>query len=157
MKINRQKAVDVVYELAKPIADELGFTIWDIRFEKEGSMWVLSVVIDKEGGITIDDCEAMSRSLDVKLDEVDPIEQSYGLEVSSAGIERELTQDWHFAYCHGETVVIRLIRPYNGEREYRGTLTGFLDGAITIRTEDGEDLTFLQGDTAYVRLWADLF
>lgn len=157
MKKSRGKAVDVVYELAKPIADELGFTIWDIRFEKEGSMWVLSVIIDKEGGITIDDCEAMSRPLDEKLDEVDPIEQSYGLEVSSAGIERELTRDWHFAHCRGETVVVRLIRPYNGEREYRGTLTGFADGAITIRTEEGEELTFLQGDTAYVRLWADLF
>ncbi len=73
VKKSGNKTTAIVMELAKPIAEELGLTIWDIRFEKEGAMWVLLVVIDKEGGVSINDCEAMSRPLDKKLDEVDPI------------------------------------------------------------------------------------
>lgn len=155
MKKGHGKVTEIVYDLAKPIADQLGLDIWDVRFEKEGSLWILSVVIDKESGITVDDCEAMSRPLDKRLDEVDPIEQSYCLEVSSAGIERKLTKDWHFDRCKGEIVVIRLIRPYNGEREYKGELIGFSDGAVTIRTDTSEEITFLQSDTAFVRLYAE--
>lgn len=155
MKKSGMKTVDVVYELAKPLADELGLTIWDVRFEKEGSMWVLLVVIDKEGGVSINDCEALSRPLDKKLDEADPIEQSYCLEVSSAGIERELTRDWHFEKCKGMKVVLKLIRAYEGEREFQGELVGLQNGAITLKTTNGE-ISFLQSDTAYVRLYADI-
>ncbi len=142
-----------MYGLAKPIADELGLTIWDIRFEKEGAMWVLLVVIDKEGGVSIDDCEAMSRPLDKKLDEVDPIEQSYCLEVSSAGIERELTKDWHFETCKGQQIVVRLIRPYNGVREFVGTLLKLEDATVYLSAEDGE-YAFRLNDIAVVRLYA---
>ena len=142
-----------MYGLAKPIADELGLTIWDVRFEKEGAMWVLLVVIDKEGGVSIDDCEAMSRPLDKKLDEMDPIEQSYCLEVSSAGIERELTKDWHFEACKGEKVVVRLIRPYNGVREFIGTLSKMEDATVYLSTEDCE-YAFRLNDIAVVRLYA---
>ena len=149
------KTVDVVYQLVKPLADELGLTIWDVRFEKEGSMWILLVVIDKEGGVSIEDCEALSRPLDKKLDEVDPIEQSYCLEVSSAGIERELTRDWHFEKCRGMQVVVKLIRSYEGEREFCGELVDFRDSIVTIREERG-DFSFLQSDIAYVRLYADI-
>ena len=142
-----------MYGLAKPIADELGLTIWDIRFEKEGAMWVLLVVIDKEGGVSIDDGEAMSRPLDKKLDEVDPIEQSYCLEVSSAGIERELTKDWHFETCKGQQIVVRLIRPYNGVREFVGTLLKLEDATVYLSAEDGE-YAFRLNDIAVVRLYA---
>ena len=142
-----------MYGLAKPIADELGLTIWDIRFEKEGAMWVLLVVIDKEGGVSIDDCEAMSRPLDKKLDEVDPIEQSYCLEVSSAGIERELTKDWHFETCKGQQIVVRLIRPYNGVREFVGTLLKLEDATVYLSAEDGE-YAFRLNNIAVVRLYA---
>ena len=142
-----------MYGLAKPIADELGLTIWDIRFEKEGAMWVLLVVIDKEGGVSIDDCEAMSRPLDKKLDEVDPIEQRYCLEVSSAGIERELTKDWHFETCKGQQIVVRLIRPYNGVREFVGTLLKLEDATVYLSAEDGE-YAFRLNDIAVVRLYA---
>lgn len=156
VKKSGNKTTAIVMELAKPIAEELGLTIWDIRFEKEGAMWVLLVVIDKEGGVSINDCEAMSRPLDKKLDEVDPIEQSYCLEVSSAGIERELTQDWHFEACRGEQVLLRLIRPYQGEREFQGELLGLKDGAVQLRIGE-EEFSFSKSDTAFVRLYADLF
>ena len=153
MKRGTTKTAELVYGLAKPIADELGLTIWDIRFEKEGAMWVLLVVIDKEGGVSIDDCEAMSRPLDKKLDEVDPIEQSYCLEVSSAGIERELTRDWHFETCKGQQIVVRLIRPYNGVREFVGTLLKLEDATVYLSAEDGE-YAFRLNDIAVVRLYA---
>lgn len=153
VKRGTNKTAELVYGLAKPIADELGLNIWDVRFEKEGSMWILLVVIDKEGGISLDDCEAMSRPLDAKLDEVDPIEQSYCLEVSSAGIERELTKDWHFDACKGQEIVVRLIRPLNGEREFIGTLTGLVDSEVRIENEDGE-MSFKMNDIAVVRLYA---
>ena len=153
MKRGTNKTAELVYGLAKPIVDELGLTIWDIRFEKEGAMWVLLVVIDKEGGVSIDDCEAMSRPLDKKLDEVDPIEQSYCLEVSSAGIERELTRDWHFETCKGQQIVVRLIRPYNGVREFVGTLLKLEDATVYLSAEDGE-YAFRLNDIAVVRLYA---
>ena len=153
MKLSTNKTSELVYGLAKPIADELGLTIWDVRFEKEGAMWVLLVVIDKEGGVSIDDCEAMSRPLDKKLDEMDPIEQSYCLEVSSAGIERELTKDWHFEACKGEKIVVRLIRPYNGVREFIGTLSKMEDATVYLSTEDCE-YAFRLNDIAVVRLYA---
>ena len=154
MKRKTNKTAEIVYDLVKPIADELGLTIWDIRFEKEGSMWILSVIIDKEGGVSLNDCEAMSRPLDAKLDEVDPIEQSYCLEVSSAGIERELSKDWHFDACRGETVVVRLIRPYNGEREFVGVLKNAENDAVIIETEENE-YEFRMNDIAFVRLYVE--
>lgn len=154
MKKSTGKTVDIVYDLAKPIADELGLMIWDVRFEKEGSTWIVLVIIDKEGGVSINDCEAMSRPLDKRLDEVDPIEQSYCLEVSSAGIERELTRDWHFDRCKGQQVVLKLIRPYNGEREFRGELLGLENGSVSIQTES-DTYSFLMGDIAFVRLYAE--
>ena len=102
---------------------------------------------------SIDDCEAMSRPLDKKLDEVDPIEQSYCLEVSSAGIERELTKDWHFETCKGQQIVVRLIRPYNGVREFVGTLLKLEDATVYLSAEDGE-YAFRLNDIAVVRLYA---
>lgn len=146
--------METVTKLAEPIAAELGLTLWDVRFEKEGAVWVLLIVIDKEGGVSVDDCEAMSRPLDAKLDEIDPIEQSYCLEVSSAGIERELSRPWHFVHCMGQKVTLRLIRPYQGEREFIGTLIGCENGVISIDTGT-EKYSFPEGDTAFVRLYAE--
>ena len=153
MKRSTNKTAEFVYGLAKPIADELGLTIWDVRFEKEGAMWVLLVIIDKEGGVSINDCEAMSRPLDKKLDETDPIEQSYCLEVSSAGIERELTKDWHFDACKGQQIVVRLIRPYNGRKDFTGVLSNMEDSTVYLSAEDGE-YAFRLSDVAVVRLFA---
>ena len=88
--------VAAVWDIAAPIAEQLGLDIWDIRFVKEGADWFLRIFIDKDGGVTIEDCENMSRAMDAPLDEADPIPQSYCLEVSSPGVERELTRDSHF-------------------------------------------------------------
>ncbi|MEG0692503.1 MAG: ribosome maturation factor RimP [Oscillospiraceae bacterium] len=151
MKKNTSNTVLVVTDLVKPITDSLGLTIWDVEFEKEGSMWILRVIIDKEGGVSVDDCEAVSRPLDAKLDEVDPIDQSYCLEVSSAGIERHLSKEWHFAKCMGEKISLRLIRPYNGERDFIGELTNFVDNSVSIKT-NVEEYTFNLSDVAFVRL-----
>ena len=84
--------VERAEQIARPVLEQLKLTLWDVRFEKEGSVWYLRYFLDKEGGVTIDDCEAFSRAVDPLLDEADPIEQSYTLEVSSPGVERELTR-----------------------------------------------------------------
>ena len=92
----KESTIEVAARLAQPLLEELGLVLWDLRFEKEGSLWYLRYFIDKEEGVTIDDCERFSRAIDKRLDAADPIDQSYTLEVSSPGIERELTKDWHY-------------------------------------------------------------
>ena len=105
-----KNTVEIVRDIAKPIADSLGLDLWDVRFIKEGTQWYLRIFIDKEEGISIEDCEAMSRAIDKPLDDVDPINQSYCLEVCSPGIERELVRDEHFERFIGADIKIRLIR-----------------------------------------------
>ena len=126
MKIKKFGATEqLVYDLAKPIAEKNGVDIWDVRFEKEGASWYLRVFIDKEGGINIDDCEAVSRPLSDILDEKDPISQGYFLEVGSAGIERELLRESHFNECTGSVVHVKMIRPLEGIKEFTAELSGF--------------------------------
>ena len=119
MKLKKNGATEQkVYELAAPLAESLGLVIWDVRFEKEGASWYLRVFIDKDEGISIDDCEAMSRPLSDLLDEADPIDQQYFLEVGSAGLERDLVRESHFAASIGAVVRMRLIRPdETGQKE----------------------------------------
>ena len=117
-----KNVVETVREGITPIADELGLQIWDIEFLKEGSRRILRVTIDHEDGITIDDCERMHRAIDPVLDELDPIEESYDLEVSSPGIERELRTDAHIDFAIGEMVELRLFAPINGQKRYKGIL-----------------------------------
>jgi len=143
--------VSVVSELIKPVADELGFTLWDVRFEKEGGSWFLRVILDKPGGIDIDDCEAMSRRIDPLLDEADPIEQSYYLEVASAGLGRELRTPEHFEACKGQNVELRLIRPQDGIRDFTGVLTGHSDTTVTLLSEEKER-TFTVKELSFIRL-----
>lgn len=146
--------VSIVTNLAKPIADELSLTIWDVQFVKEGSVWIVRVIIDKDGGISVEDCESLSRPLDKKLDEVDPIEQSYCLEVCSAGLERELTQPWHYEKMAGETVIVKLFRPYNGEREFIGKLICCENDTVSIETS-GDKYQFKLSEVTYVRQYFD--
>lgn len=144
--------VAAVWDIAKPIADELGLELWDVRFEKEGVSWYLRIFIDKEGGVGIEDCENMSRAIDAPLDEADPIEQSYCLEVSSPGIERPLTRDFHFTSNLGEKVMLRLIRPQDGKRDFKGTLESYDGKNITVRLENGEGLCFEKKEASYIKL-----
>ena len=156
MKGQKTNTAAMVYDLAKPITDEAGVYLWDVRFEKEGASWFLKVIIDSDDGITFDDCEAVSRPLSGKLDEEDLIEQSYYLEVSSPGVMRELRKPDHFEVCIGDAVVVKLIRPdENGNREFHGSLLRYDDGQFAIGQEGGEAVFHLR-DCAFVKLDDDI-
>lgn len=146
--------VKKVRELAEPLCDELGLFLWDVKFEKEGANWYLRVYIDKDGGVTVDDCEALNRPLDALLDEYDPIPQSYVFEVSSPGLARKLERPEHFEVCIGDEVRIRFIRPRNGEKETIRTLLGYDGGSITVSGEDNEETIPLE-ECAFVKLYDD--
>lgn len=147
-----KNTVAVVWDIVEPIAESLGLVLWDVRFVKEGASWFLRLFIDKKGGITMDDCVDFSRAVDKPLDDADPIDQSYYMEVSSPGIQRQLTRDFHFELCKGEAVLVHLIRPRENQRDFRGTLEGFADGTITVKDSNGETLCFKKEETASVRL-----
>lgn len=144
-----------VYDIIAPIAQELGLDIWDIRYVKEGSAWFLRIFIDKADGIDIDDCERFSRAIDAPLDEKDPIKESYYLEVSSAGLGRELTKPGHFAKMTGKEVTVKLIRPKDGEKEFIGTLSGYENGTVVISNETGVQ-KFEKSEISKVKLNDDL-
>mgnify|MGYP002619912271 CR=1 FL=1 len=141
-----------IYNAVKPIADEFGFQIWDVRFEKEGACWYLRIFIDQESGITIEDCEKMTEPVNKLLDEQDPISQNYILEVGSAGLERELNQPQHFTDSIGMDVRARAIRPINGEKEWIGVLQAFDETGITLLPDGAEEpVTLALEDLSYVR------
>ncbi|MBQ5335109.1 MAG: ribosome maturation factor RimP [Oscillospiraceae bacterium] len=142
-----------VYELVRPIAEELGLIVWDVRFEKEGALWYLRVLLDHmERPVNITDCEQVTRPLSKLLDEQDPIPQSYTLEVGSAGLERELIRETHFGACEGSPVKVRMIRPLeDGTKDLSGTLLGCDREQITLGTADGEKNLPLSG-IAFVKL-----
>ena len=148
--------VAVCYALAQPVAEELGLTLWDVRFVKEGAQWYLRYVIDKEGGVDINDCAALSRRISPILDEKDPIPQSYCLEVMSPGIERELIRPEHFEAYLEWPVVVRLIRPLDNVREFAGYLQSYADGVVTIEEEDGTVRSFPKKDIALVHVLDDV-
>ena len=144
--------VSAVMKLAEPIAMEQNITIWDTEFIKEGAAWYLRFYIDKAEGITLDDCEKFHRRIDPILDESDPIDHSYYLEVSSPGIERELKKPWHFELMIGKQIFTRLIRPDSiGRKELTGTLKSYSDGEITMQNEN-EQFKIKQSDTAFVKI-----
>ncbi len=152
---------DRIRELAQPLCDEQEVFLWDVRFEKEGSVWYLRVFIDKDGGMDMDGCEAFSRSFGEILDREDPIPQSYVLEVGSPGLGRHLRRAEHFIACIGDEIMVKTIRPVNGEREFVGILMSYDKGVFTIaQSEDEKDrIEFRQTDCAFVKLNddADLF
>lgn len=144
--------VNTVWAIAEPLAEQLGLILWDVRFVKEGANWYLRIIIDKPGGVSIDDCVAMNDALDAPLDEADPIEQSYNLQVASAGLERELTRAFHFRAFLGEKIQLRLRVGYNGAKRWNCTLAGYGDGNVTVTFPDGETHTFAKNEVAGVRL-----
>ncbi len=129
---------EAVRILAEPIAEELGCWIWDVEYVKEGARRVLRITIDSEEGVTIDDCEKMHRAIDPILDEADPIEEQYYLEVSSPGIERDLKTEEHVIACEGWDVEVRLYAPLNGSKLFRGVLLALgQQGEVRIETPTG--------------------
>lgn len=144
--------VAAVRKIVEPYAQQLGLDIWDIRFQKEGTTWYLRIFIDKKGGVSIDDCVDMTHAINKPLDEADPIEQAYCLEVSSPGIERELTRDEHFLKCIGQKIMVKTIRPVDGKREFKGVLESYDNGNIGFRCEDGSGLVFEKKEVSFVKL-----
>lgn len=144
-----------VREIIAPVADELGYYIWDVEFVKEGADKHLRITIDNEEGITIEDCEKFHRAIDAPLDEADPIAESYILEVSSPGIERELKYPEHIEACEGWDVEVKLYAPRNGSKLFRGVLLGYdEDGNIAI--EAGENkITFKPEEIAKIATYYD--
>ncbi|MBR5976616.1 MAG: ribosome maturation factor RimP, partial [Clostridia bacterium] len=112
-----------------------------------GADWYLRIFIDKEGGVSIDDCVEMTHAIDGPLDELDPIKDAYTLEVSSPGAERALTRDSHFEAYIGSKVMVKLIRPLDGKREFKGILEAYKDGEVTV-----DSITFNKKDASYVKL-----
>ena len=123
--------------LKQPVA-ELGYELCDVEFIKEYGDWVLTLYIDKEGGVNIDDCERVSRAVDPLLDEADPIEQAYMLSVSSLGLDRPLKKDADFARNIGKRIEIKLFAPKNGKKEFTGELVSFDENNIVVKLESGE-------------------
>lgn len=137
-------AAEKVYSLIEETVKEQGVTLWDVRFLKEGANWYLRVFIDKEGGVSIDDCTNVSHAIDPILDEEDPIDRSYYLEVCSPGVERELIRDWHYESKIGEKVKLKLYKAFDGKKEFNGILVQAGD-SVVIETESG-NLTFNKKD-----------
>ena len=146
------KVTDVVSTLALPYVEARGCTLWDVEYVKEAGTWYLRLYIDKPGGVSIDDCEAVSRPVSDALDEVDPIEGSYTFEVSSAGADRVLRKPEHFAAYLGSEVEVKLYRPAGGRKSWVGELLSYADGGVTIQTPTGEK-EFTKQDVAQVRLY----
>ena len=145
----------VCYALALPLAQQLGLQLWDVRFVKEGASWYLRVFIDKPQGVTISDCVDMTHLLDPVLDEADPIDQSYCLEVSSPGIEREFSRPEHFAQFIGSPVTVRLFEAREGEKEWLGLLEAYQDDILTLSDGTGNTITFTKKEMASVHLCED--
>ena len=140
-----------VWELAEPIAVQEDCFIYDIEYVKEGGVWFLRVYIDKDGGVSLDECEAVSRALSTVLDEADPIQQNYYLEVSSPGIERKLKTKEHFDRYIGETIDIGLYKAINKSKQLTGKLISFEDDVITVEV-DGESFELPLKETTGVKL-----
>ena len=128
-----------VLPLVLPIVEEMGLELVDLEFVKEGANWYLRIYIDKENGVDINDCEAVSKAVEAKLDAEDPIEQAYVLEVSSPGLDRPLKKEEDFARFAGEIIDVKLYQAMNGKKTLEGKLIGLEDGVIVME-EDGKEV-----------------
>ncbi|MCH5298999.1 MAG: ribosome maturation factor RimP [Ruminococcus sp.] len=146
--------VQRVWSVVEPIVKELGLELWDVRFVKEGADWFLRVFIDSENGVNINDCEAVSRAIDKPLDDEDPITQAYTLEVCSPGLERPLVRDEHFEKFIGADIIVKMIRPIDGiGKEFKGVLTAYDDGNVTVTDHSGENqVEITTKDAAWIKL-----
>lgn len=138
-----------------PLLAEHNFELVDVEYVKEGGNWYLRAYIDKEGGITVDDCEVISRTLSDWLDKEDFIADSYTLEVSSPGLGRPLKKDKDFERSMGEDVELRLYKPRDKQKEFAGILKGYDRETVTIETEDGREEVFTRQEIALIRLAFD--
>ena len=156
MKNNAPKNIAAtVREIIAPTADEMGYYLWDVEFVKEGADKHLRITIDNEEGINIEDCEKFHRAIDPILDEVDPISESYILEVSSPGIERELKYPEHIDACEGWDVEVKLYAPRNGVKMFRGELGGYDGEGNIVVIIGGEKVIFKPDEIAKIATYFD--
>lgn len=141
--------------MIRPIVDAHGFELVDVEYVKEGGNWYLRAYIDKEGGITVDDCEVVSRAFGDKLDERDFIEDSYILEVSSPGLGRPLKKEKDYARSMGKELEIRTYRAIDRQKEFYGVLSAYDENSVTITMEDGSEMTFEKAQISLIRLAFD--
>lgn len=142
-------------KLLLPVTEENGVEIYDVEYVKEGGDWYLRAYIDKEGGVTIEDCEKVSRAISDIMDREDFIEDKYILEVSSPGLGRALKKDKHLARSIGEEVEVKTYKPIEKQKEFAGILKDFNGESITIETKDAVSMKFARSDVALIRLALD--
>ena len=145
------KITDQVTQFAKPIVEQFGCSLWDVEYVREGADRYLRIMIEKEGGVDIDDCERIHRAVDPVLDEKDPIAESYHFEVCSAGLERSLKRPGDFVQFMGSPITVKLYRPRNGLKEFPCILRGYEDGRVTVEAGN-ETIAFEKSEVALVRL-----
>lgn len=154
-KVKRSEVEQHCLELVTPIVEENGFLLWDVVYEKEGADFYLRVYVDKEGGITIDDCVLVSRALEAKLDEADRIKDAYILEVSSPGLTRPLRRENDFKHSIGKLVDVKFYKPVETEvgklKELTGIMEDYNDSQIIVAYNE-EKLTITRGDISSIRL-----
>ena len=138
MEKQKKNIAGTVRDLVSPVADSFGFMLWDVEYVKEGADMILRITIDKPEGIDIEDCEKMARAIDPIIDEADPIEVSYKMEVSSPGIERVLSRHEHFEACMGEKVEVKLYAPVDGKKQIVGILSGADEKTVSVNVDEAE-------------------
>ena len=139
MAAPQKNIAGIVRNLIEPIINDLGYMIWDVVYKKEGTDWYLYVTLDKEGGINIEDCEKVHRTIDPVLDKADPIDDSYFLTVSSPGVERELRTPEHYAACVGQEIMVKLYNKKDyGSKSLRGILKSYDKTTLTLTAENGD-------------------
>ena len=146
------KVTDLTAQLAQPLVEAAGCTLWDVEYVREGGTWYLRVFIDAPEGVNIDQCEAVSRPLSDALDEADPIQGSYVLEVGSAGADSALKKPEHFARFQGSEVEVRLYRARDGRKDFVGLLQSWQDGDVVLEV-GGQPMSFEKKEVAQVRLY----
>lgn len=146
------KIEELVRNIAVPFAGEIGTEVYDVEYKKEGSDWFLRVFLYSDNGISIDNCEYVSRKLSDKLDELDPIDTAYYLEVSSPGIERALKTDRHFQTAIGERITIRLYSAIEGKKNINGRLDKYENGVISVTDDDGNRYEIEKEKTSLVKI-----
>ncbi|MBR0507178.1 MAG: ribosome maturation factor RimP [Clostridia bacterium] len=145
------KTIEICENLCKAKIEAMGFELCDVTYQREYGDWVLTFYIDKPDGVTIDECESVSRAIEPILDEADPIDQEYVLSVSSLGIDRPLKKPRDFERAMGKELEIKLYAPQNGKKQWIGMLTAYDADGFTVETESGETLTVQKKDCALVR------
>ena len=147
-----KKVTEIVAELAAPVAAEFGCELWDTEYVREAGQWFLRLYLDKDGGVDILDCEAISRRVSDLLDEADPIESSYVFEVGSAGLERQLKRPGDFQQFMGSPVLVKTYQPKDGRKEFAGKLAGYDNGAVLLDMGTAEPVRLEKNEVALVRL-----